>query len=86
MDLARTTLISKNITVLGKRTSVRLEPAMWEALQEIAEKENASLNDICSHVHHNRLESSLTSALRVYILTYYRFPKMRSLRPCRENS
>lgn len=85
MDLARTTLISKNITVLGKRTSVRLEPAMWEALQEIAEKENSSLNDICTYVHHNRLESSLTSALRVYILTYYRFPKKNRYGPKFDN-
>ena len=74
MDLGRTTLISKNITVLGKRTSVRLEPAMWEALQEIAAKERISLGDICAYVHHNRLESTLTSALRVFILMYYRFP------------
>jgi predicted DNA-binding ribbon-helix-helix protein len=86
MDLVRTTLISKNITVLGKRTSVRLEPAMWEALQEIAERENASLNDICAHVHNNRLESSLTSALRVYILTYFRFPNMDRFRCKQDNS
>lgn len=86
MDLVRTTLISKNITVLGKRTSVRLEPAMWEALQEIAERENASLNDICAYVHNNRLESSLTSALRVYILTYFRFPHMDRFRGKQDNS
>lgn len=86
MNLSRTTLISKNITVLGKRTSVRLEPAMWEALQEIAEKENSSLNDICAYVHHNRLESSLTSALRVYILTYFRFPKMNRSTYNQDNS
>jgi predicted DNA-binding ribbon-helix-helix protein len=28
----KSTLISRNITVNGKRTSMRLEPAMWEAL------------------------------------------------------
>ncbi|MCA8931848.1 MAG: ribbon-helix-helix domain-containing protein, partial [Rhodospirillaceae bacterium] len=28
------TLLSRNITVDGHRTSIRLEPEMWEALDE----------------------------------------------------
>jgi hypothetical protein len=29
----KSTLINRNITVLGKRTSVRLEPVMWASLK-----------------------------------------------------
>jgi predicted DNA-binding ribbon-helix-helix protein len=29
----RSTLRSRNITVMGRRTSVKLEPAMWRALR-----------------------------------------------------
>lgn len=33
---SKSTLVSRNITILGRRTSVRLEPEMWMALKEIA--------------------------------------------------
>lgn len=86
MDLQRTTLISKNITVLGKRTSVRLEPAMWEALHEIAQNEKISLGEICDYLHKHKMESSLTSALRVFILAYFRFPQNKIIQTFRRSN
>lgn len=44
----RSTLVSRNITVLTRRTSVRLEPEMWNALREIARRERCKIHDICS--------------------------------------
>jgi predicted DNA-binding ribbon-helix-helix protein len=66
------TLQSRNIVVDGHRTSMRLEPAMWRALTEIAERESRSLHELCSMVHRLRRRSSLTSSVRVFILSYYR--------------
>ncbi len=40
---APSSLISRNVTVAGHRTSMRLEPAMWDALGEICRREHASL-------------------------------------------
>jgi len=40
-------LISRNITVSGHRTSMRLEPEMWDALAEVCRREGASLHDVC---------------------------------------
>ena len=34
----RSSLILKNITVLGKRTSIRLEPEMWRELNQISDR------------------------------------------------
>jgi len=65
-------LVSRNITVSGHRTSMRLEPAMWDALQEVARREAKTINDICTMVDERRRESSLTAALRVYIVAYFR--------------
>lgn len=45
---ARSTLVSRNVTVLGRRTSVRLEPEMWAALRDIAAREKCRIHDICS--------------------------------------
>lgn len=66
-------LINKNIMVAGHRTSMRLEPEMWDALAEICQREKSSIRDICTIIDASRGSSSLTSAVRVFILAYYRF-------------
>ncbi|MDI9349172.1 MAG: ribbon-helix-helix domain-containing protein [Candidatus Symbiobacter sp.] len=65
-------LQSRNIVVRGKRTSMRLEPEMWEGLLDISQLESLSINAICSEVDRTRHQSSLTSAMRVFVLSYYR--------------
>ncbi len=72
-DKVRSTLMSKNVTILGRRTSVRLEPEMWLALKDISRRERCSIHDICSliHVRKNPL-TSLTAAIRVFLMLYYR--------------
>jgi len=70
---ARSTLVSRNITVLGKRTSVRLEPEMWNALREIARREKCKIHDICSLIQMRKNpNTSLTAAIRVFLMLYYR--------------
>ena len=36
-------LVSRNVRVDGHRTSVRLEPDMWEALRDICSREGVSI-------------------------------------------
>ena len=43
----QSSLVSRNITIFGRRTSVRLEPEMWVALNDIANRERCSVHDIC---------------------------------------
>lgn len=70
---SNSTLISRNITVLGKRTSVRLEPEMWSALKEISKREGCKVHDICSLIQLRKNENtSLTAAIRVFLMLYYR--------------
>lgn len=66
------TLVNRNVTVHGRRTSLRLEAAMWDALQEIAVRERWSLHQLCERVEETRAESSLTAGVRVFILGYFR--------------
>lgn len=71
--MPKSTLVSRNITVLGHRTSVRLEPEMWAALSDIARRERTSIHNLCSLVQLKKVkESSLTAAIRVFLLLYYR--------------
>ena len=69
----KSTLVSRNITVFGKRTSVRLEPEMWSSLREIADREVCSIHDICTLIDMRKKENtSLTAAIRVFIMLYFR--------------
>ena len=67
-----TSLKSQNVVVNGHRTSMRLEPEMWDALREISLRENMTVNQICTMVNKVRDRSSLTSAVRVFALAYFR--------------
>ena len=62
------TLMSRNITLRGRRASVRLEPPMWDAFEEIAQREGMTLSALSSLVDTERRESSLIAAIRVFIL------------------
>jgi len=65
-------LVSRNITVAGHRTSCRLEPEMWNALRDICERERISIHQLCTAIDDRRPDrTSLTSAIRVFILGYY---------------
>lgn len=65
------TLINRNVTVAGRRTSMRLEPAMWDALQQLCQREGKTLNELVTEIDRQRSESSLTAAIRVYLLRYF---------------
>jgi predicted DNA-binding ribbon-helix-helix protein len=69
---AQSTLISGNVTVAGRRTSVRLEPPMWAALREVCARERKSLHALVTDIDRQRRASSLTAAIRVFLLGYFR--------------
>lgn len=65
-------LVCRNVTVNGRRTSLRMEPLLWSALGEIAERETLTVNRICCEIDNRRGAANLTAALRVFIISYYR--------------
>jgi predicted DNA-binding ribbon-helix-helix protein len=52
---------------------MRLEPAMWDAFQEIADRERQSLHNLTTQINLRRGRTSLTSATRVFILAYFKY-------------
>ena len=70
-----TNLVNRNIT-LGRnrvRTSIRFEPELWKAVEEICYRENCiTIHDWVEKVSANRPKGqSRTSAVRVAIVQYY---------------
>jgi predicted DNA-binding ribbon-helix-helix protein len=69
-------LESRNVTVGNKRTSMRLEPQMWDAIEQIAVREGVTINNLCTQIDKRRsdrtLPVGLTSATRIFIISYFR--------------
>ena len=71
-ESAPSSLVIHNVVVGRRRTSVRLEPVMWEALQDIAHRHRVTLHGLVTDIDRERTASSLTAAIRVYIVDFYR--------------
>jgi predicted DNA-binding ribbon-helix-helix protein len=73
MEDPGSTLVIRNVVVLNKRTSLRMEPEMWDALNDVARREGHSLHDICTRIVECKPGgASLTAAIRVFLVNYYR--------------
>ncbi len=72
VESQESTLRSGNVTVGGRRTSIRLEPSMWQALREISTREGKTMHALVTEIERGRAQSSLTAAIRVYLLDYFR--------------
>jgi predicted DNA-binding ribbon-helix-helix protein len=62
----------RNVRLHGRRTSMRLEASFWEALEDIAEARNRSVESICENIAARLHRGNLSSAIRVYVLDWWR--------------
>lgn len=67
----RSSLVTGNVRVAGRRTSVRLEPEMWSALNEVCAREGMSLSALVTRIERGGHASTLTAAIRVHLLLYF---------------
>jgi predicted DNA-binding ribbon-helix-helix protein len=65
-------LVNRNVTALHGRTSMRLEPEMWSALEEICQRESITLADLVRRIERTGHPGGRTSAVRVHVLNYFR--------------
>ncbi len=49
-----------------------LEPYVWQSVDNILEREGVDLDEFCKSVDEARIGSSLASATRMIVLTYFR--------------
>lgn len=65
--------VKRSLTLKGHRTSVSLEESFWRAFKEIAANEGVPLNALAARIDAERgVESGLASAIRVYVLMYFK--------------
>ncbi|MBV1902385.1 MAG: ribbon-helix-helix domain-containing protein [Marinosulfonomonas sp.] len=62
-----------SLTLRGHRTSVSLEAEFWRGFCDIARKLDRPINDLAAEIDEERgTRSGLASAIRLYVLRYYR--------------
>lgn len=65
--------VKHSLTLRGHRTSVSLEDEFWWAFREIAEEKSIPINVLAAEIDETRgVDIGLASAIRVYVLNYYR--------------
>jgi predicted DNA-binding ribbon-helix-helix protein len=68
----RSRLINRNVNATSGRTSMRLEPEVWDAIREICLRDDIDLGEMIKRVEKQEPAGGRTSAVRVYVLQYFR--------------
>ncbi len=67
--------VKRSVSIAGHRTSVSLEEPFWNALRDIAKARKTSINKLITEVDAGRApDTGLSSALRVFVLEWFRRP------------
>ena len=65
--------VKRSLTLRQHRTSVTLEDEFWTAFREIAEEKGRAINELAAEIDAARdLDTGLATAIRLYVLAYYR--------------
>ncbi|MCB1546569.1 MAG: ribbon-helix-helix domain-containing protein [Hyphomicrobiaceae bacterium] len=64
--------LKRSFSIRGHRTSISLEPPFWDALKEVAASRDLPVARLVAEIDAARASSALSSAVRVYLLRYYR--------------
>ena len=65
-------VVKRSIVVAGHKTSVSLEEAFWNGMKEISGLRNMTLSELVGEIDSNRQQGNLSSAIRLYVLDYFR--------------
>lgn len=68
----KSVVIKRSVVVFGHKTSISLEDPFWKSLKEIAGLKHLTLTALLAAINSERHEGNLSSAIRLFVLKYYR--------------
>jgi predicted DNA-binding ribbon-helix-helix protein len=68
----KSSVVKRSVVVDGHKTSVSLEDQFWAELKAIGEQKKIPMSELITEIDRDRQGSNLSSALRVFILSYHR--------------
>jgi predicted DNA-binding ribbon-helix-helix protein len=72
MSKGQSRVAKRSIIIGSRKSSVSLEDAFWNALNEIASEEGLTASVLVTRINKDRQHANLSSALRIYVLDHYR--------------
>jgi len=80
-EAMKSPVVKRSIVIAGHKTSVSLEDAFWKALKEIAGGRHMTLSDLVAVIDSKRQHGNLSSAIRLFVLDFYRNPRSEETNP-----
>ena len=74
-QIRKSLVLKRNTRIDGLQTSVSVEDAFWDGLKNIADVQGIPVNQLIATIDKERRERqclNLSSAIRVFVLEYYR--------------
>ncbi len=65
-------VVKRSIVVASHKTSVSLEEAFWNGMKEISALRGMTLSELVGEIDNNRQQGNLSSAIRLFVLEYFR--------------
>ena len=65
-------IVKRSIVIVGHKTSVSLEDAFWLSLKQIGKVQNMTLSTLVANIDTHRQHGNLSSAIRLFVLDYFR--------------
>ena len=68
----KSSIIKRSIVISGHKTSISLEDEFWKAMKTIASQRKSTLSELAGLIDANRQHANLSSAIRLFVLGFYR--------------
>ena len=65
-------VVKRSVLLGDHKTSVSLEQPFWNCMKEISRKRGQTVSELVSEIDGNRQRGNLSSAIRLFVLDYYR--------------
>jgi predicted DNA-binding ribbon-helix-helix protein len=65
-------IVKRSVVIDGHNTSVSVEDAFWGSLKKIAARRRLTMSALLTAIDSDRHYSNLSSAIRLFVLNFYR--------------
>lgn len=76
--------LKRSFTIAGHSTSISLEAPFWDALKQAAAERGQPVAALVEEIDARRGDTGLSSAVRVWLLDYYRAGRSRAWERARQ--
>jgi predicted DNA-binding ribbon-helix-helix protein len=71
--------VSTSESASARSRNISLDHISWEAINDIARRERISVTELLASIHQSAKHKNIKSAMRLFILQYYRDTAAKSL-------